>query len=130
MPARAKRWSDPSTATDGLRVLATRYRPRGVRKGEEPWDRWDQRLAPSVALLDAYLGKVRVGRKVTQGAAPIAWDEFARRFARELEAAPALAALAEYRAHLARGEALTLLCYCEDAARCHRTLLVKALGQT
>ena len=37
------RWNDPGV-TGGTRLLVTRYRPRGVRKGGEPWDRWEPPL--------------------------------------------------------------------------------------
>ena len=103
-------------------MLITRYRPRGVRKGAEPWDRWDKRLAPSQELLDAFFGKRREGRKVVAtDLPPLTWEELAARYRTEMEAPESGAALAEYR-ELAAKQPVTFLCYCEDAARCHRTL--------
>ncbi|HBP23593.1 MAG TPA: hypothetical protein DEA08_38170, partial [Planctomycetes bacterium] len=86
MSVTTARWNDPPTEA-GERVLITRYRPRGVPKGQETWQRWDKRLAPSVELLDAYLGRRREGRKVVaRDLEPISWEEFTRRFQSELEA--------------------------------------------
>lgn len=121
MRVHVARWSDPSRPGDGARLLITRYRPRGVRKGAEPWDRWDKRLAPSEALLDAFLGKRRVGRKVVGEAKPIPWATFAARYREEMAGPEAAEALAEAR-RLARADGVTLLCYCEDETRCHRAL--------
>lgn len=121
MSVTTAKWSDPPEAA-GERVLITRYRPRGVPKGQEPWDRWDKRLAPSVALLDAHLGRRREGRKVVaRDLEPIGWEEFTRRFQTELEAEAAQQALAELRA----AEDAVLLCYCADPSRCHRTLVAE-----
>ncbi len=110
-------------ADDGRRVLITRYRPRFVRKGEESWAEWDKRLAPSVALLDAAFGKRREGgRVVARGLPPLPWEEFAARYREEMQAPPATAALAALRDRSVAGETLTLLCYCADEERCHRSL--------
>ena len=117
------RWSDPPQGV-AYRLLVTRYRPRGVRKGAEPWDRWEKRLAPSVELLDAYLGRCREGRKVVAtDLEPIPFEALAARYREEMTTPEATAALAEVRGLLAEGRRVTLLCYCEDAAHCHRTLL-------
>jgi uncharacterized protein YeaO (DUF488 family) len=127
MPIRTRQINDPATSADGTRILITRYRPRAVRRGEESWQEWDKRLAPSAALLDLAFGKVRSGnRVVARGREPLPWTQFAQRFRTEMRAPDAAAALGELRARSARGETLTLLCYCEDEARCHRGL-VRAL---
>ncbi len=125
---RHKRYAEPSAASDGTRILITRYRPRGIRKGDERWHAWDKRLAPSVALLDAAFGKRREGRRiVARDAAPIDWDTFATRYRQEMQAPDAQAALSELAARARAGETITLLCYCEDASRCHRTLALALL---
>jgi uncharacterized protein YeaO (DUF488 family) len=128
VPLHTKRISDPAQSSDGLRVLTTRYRPRGVRKGQETWDRWDKLLAPSVELLDDWFGKVREGRRVLRTEEPrVTWAQFTARFRQELATPEAQAALQGYRDLLARGESVTVLCYCEDVARCHRGLLADEL---
>jgi uncharacterized protein YeaO (DUF488 family) len=54
---KTKRWNEPAEASDGLRLLISRYRPRGVRKGEEPWAEWWRPLAPSRELHADYFGR-------------------------------------------------------------------------
>ena len=103
-------------------MLITRYRPRGVKKSAEPWDRWDKRLAPSERLLDAFLGRRREGRRlVATDLTPLSFEAFAARYREEMRSDDAQEALDEYRA-LAKREPVTFLCYCEDEARCHRSL--------
>jgi uncharacterized protein YeaO (DUF488 family) len=118
MPVRTKRWNDPVEREDGFRVLVCRYRPRGVRKDDEPWEAWMADLGPSRELHAAYWGK---------SGTPIGWPEYRRRYLEEMmqpsgRGAAMLGALA---ARAAAGETLTLLCSsaCTDPERCHRTLL-------
>jgi uncharacterized protein YeaO (DUF488 family) len=119
MPVRTKRWNDPVEAADGFRVLVCRYRPRGVKKDGEPWDAWMEDLGPSRDLHGAYWGK--------QGAPPIAWDEYQRRYSDEIThpSDRGTALLGALVARVAAAETITLLCSsaCDDPARCHRTLL-------
>jgi uncharacterized protein YeaO (DUF488 family) len=118
MPLRTKRWNDPAVPADGFRVLVCRYRPRGVRKDDEPWDAWMEDLGPSRALHAAYWGKT---------GAPIAWTEYRRRYLEEMMQATGRGAamLGALASRLSAGETITLLCSsaCVDADRCHRTLL-------
>ncbi|HAK96639.1 MAG TPA: hypothetical protein DCM87_17010 [Planctomycetes bacterium] len=116
---KTKRWNDPVSPGDGLRVLVTRYRPRGVRKGEEPWDEWRHWLGPSRELHADYFGKR--GRT-------IAWDEYRDRYEKEMQAERPRAAIAELAARHARGETVTLLCFCADETRCHRSLLARLVA--
>ena len=111
---KTKRWNDPIESDDGVRVLVCRYRPRGVRKEDEPWDVWMPDLGPSRELHAAYYGK---------HGPPITWSEYARRYLTELKRGRMLvSALAE---RVRRRDPLTLLCSsaCLDPDRCHRTLL-------
>lgn len=114
MPVRTKRWNDPRLPDDGLRVLITRYRPRGVPRQGEPWDAWSTALSPSKALHAAAYGK--------QGEA-ISFDEYERRFREEMETSKFW--ISGFAERVARGETITLLCSsaCVDEARCHRTLI-------
>lgn len=111
MPVRTKRWSAPASPADGLRVLVARYRPRGVPRGEEPWELWLPDAGPSRELHAAFFGKK---------GAPVGWDEYKRRYLEEMKGRPEV--LARLSA-LSKAGLITLLCYCEDSSRCHRTLL-------
>lgn len=110
---RTKRWNDPPETSDGTRVFVARYRPRYLRKGEEPWEEWRKELAPSRELHAAWYGKS--GRK------SISLSEFTRRYRREMGIQQA--SITELARRLLRCETITLLCYCADASRCHRSLL-------
>lgn len=118
----------PAVPGDGLRVLIARYRPRGVPGSEETWQKWDRRLAPSVALVDAFYGKRRVaGRVVARGLPPLPWPEYAARFNVEMKSEPARQALVEYARRAAAGETITLLCHCADESHCHRSIVARMI---
>lgn len=79
---------------DGTRVLVDRIWPRGVRKDEAAIDLWLKDLAPSTELRRWF------------GHDPARWDEFRRRYHRELQGRPE--ALEQLRA-LARQGRVTLV---------------------
>ena len=113
---KTRRWNDKPHPEEGFKLLITRYRPRALPKAEETWDAWWKELGPSKELFDAVYGKEQP---------PIAWDEYARRYRREMEATTPRGKIAWLAQSVARGEPLTLLCssLCTDEARCHRTVL-------
>lgn len=119
MQVRTKRWNDAPEAEDGYRLLICRYRPRGVPREGEPWDTWCHELAPSKELHAAAYGK--------NGALPIPWDEYERRFLAEMTTRRWW--IQGFADSVRRGEPLTLLCSsaCVDANRCHRTLVKRLL---
>lgn len=105
---RTGRVYDPPNGADGTRVLVMRKWPRGVRK--ERIDHWLRELGPVEPLMRAYLA----GR--------VPWPEYRTRYLQGLERPEAQAALEELR-ELARRGPVTLLCWCADENRCHRSLL-------
>jgi uncharacterized protein YeaO (DUF488 family) len=114
MPVRTKRWNDPNESDDGLRILITRYRPRGLPKSEETWDQWWPNLGPSKELLAAFKGK---------GRDKLPWSSYRAQYLREMRSQGE--AIDELVQRIARGETITLLCAstCLDERRCHRSLL-------
>jgi len=112
----------PASPDDGLRILATRFRGRGLPA--DRYDVWMANLGPSERLL----------KTVQSGG--ITWKQFAKRYRDELHAPAATdAGNATIKNHgqkftlrliawlAARGD-VTLLCHCaEDAKECHRFLL-------
>ena len=115
MAVHTKRWNDPVGPDDGMRVLITRYRPRGVPTEGEPWAAWTTALAPSVALHAAAYGK--------NGEEKIPFAEYEKRFRAEMQGAKFW--IDGFAKNVKRGETLTLLCSsaCIDAAKCHRTIV-------
>jgi len=65
---------EPAAAGDGIRVLITRYYPRGVKK--DRFDRWVKPLSPSRELLSSYR------------AAEKSWEQFRECFLAELRGVP------------------------------------------
>lgn len=114
-------YSEPSTS-DGLRILATRFRGRGM--SPDLYDVWMPSLGPSEELLDDILK----GR--------ITWAAFTKAFRAELfEDGPVDARSRTIKNHgqkftlrlikeLAAQGNVTLMCHCdEDQQRCHRHIL-------
>jgi uncharacterized protein YeaO (DUF488 family) len=104
---------EPASPEDGLRVLITRYYPRGVKK--DRFDSWLRPLSPSGGLLKSY----RTGIK--------SWGEFERLFLVELrsneESAAALLSVAD----LAKNGDVTLLCFEKQGLPCHRYVVQDVL---
>ncbi len=76
MAIQLKRAYEKPAKTDGFRVLIDRLWPRGVRKEDLKLDQWLKELSPSTALRKWY------------GHDPEKWDEFRKRYFRELDAHP------------------------------------------
>lgn len=72
-----KRAYEPASEADGYRVLVDRLWPRGISKARARIDAWEKDIAPSPELREWY------------GHDPEKWDEFQKRYARELRAARA-----------------------------------------
>jgi uncharacterized protein YeaO (DUF488 family) len=107
---------------DGLRILATRFRGRGVKK--RAYDVWMPNLGPSEPLLRGFLD----GR--------IEWKVYTRRYRTEMfQSGGADQPNKVIRNHgqkftlrlikkLAEAQPVTLLCHCAEAEmHCHRHLL-------
>lgn len=107
---------DPKSGDDGLRVLVTRYWPRGVKKEEQ--DRWFKDLGPQAELIKAWK------------AGAIGWDVFRKSYLAEFSSESKKEKLRELKALVkaARGD-VTLLCTCREEDRCHRKLLKELLAR-
>ena len=119
MPVHTYRYGE-ATELPGLRVGVTRHLPRGVKKTDYArrgyFDVWLPTVAPSGDLLRSFLdGKVTFAR-------------FASRYRRELRR-PEAKHTVELLAAVAQRQPVNLGCFCEDPARCHRTLLAQVLAE-
>jgi uncharacterized protein YeaO (DUF488 family) len=121
-------YSSINPRKDGLRILTTRIRGRGLPKSR--YHAWMANLGPSERLLSQF----RLGT--------MSWAEFARRYRRELFDSSVgfdksnkgiknhgqkftLRLIQQ----LGRRGNVTLMCHCdEDQAQCHRHLLAKMLA--
>jgi uncharacterized protein YeaO (DUF488 family) len=94
-----KRAYDPPSRDDGTRILVDRLWPRGVSKEHAAIDQWMKEIAPSTALRKWF------------GHDPARWNEFRRRYAKEVSDRPEL--LEQLRA-LARQGPVTLVYAARD----------------
>jgi len=118
----------PIEPTDGLRILAARFRGRGLPA--DRYDVWMANLGPSERLLKSVL------------AGKTTWREFGQRYREELFAPAGNDAgnvtiknhgqkfTLRLIAKLAAKGNVTLLCHCaEDATQCHRFLLQELIAR-
>jgi uncharacterized protein YeaO (DUF488 family) len=102
MSIELKRAYEQATETDGYRVLVDRIWPRGIAKHDLRIDIWLKDLAPSAGLRKWFRHD------------PAKWDEFKKRYARELEQR---AAALEQLAARARAGRVTLVFGAKDTER-------------
>jgi uncharacterized protein YeaO (DUF488 family) len=96
---------EPRSHDDGVRLLITRFHPRGITN--EYYDAWIRQLAPSAKLLMRYKnGKLE-------------WNEFVRVFMREMLTHSASRQMLRFLKASASRMTVTLLCYEKDG-NCHR----------
>jgi uncharacterized protein YeaO (DUF488 family) len=119
--------SSPMAKTDGLRILATRFRGRGL--SADRYDVWMPALGPSEKLL----------RQVLAG--KLAWPKFLKAYRTELFTDGRVDArnrtiknhgqkfTLRLIKRLAEKQNVTLMCHCaEDAKQCHRYELLKVIS--
>lgn len=119
---RIVRLGAPRAQDEGLRIGTVRRPPRGVPKAafasQDWYDVWYPNLAPSAGLV-----------KEAQGAAtPQAWAAFVKKYRAEM-ATPENAHTLDLLAALSQASAFSVGCYCEDEARCHRSVLRGLLAE-
>jgi uncharacterized protein YeaO (DUF488 family) len=109
-------------AGEGLRIGTVRRPPRGVPKAEfarrNYYDTWLPMLAPSDDLL----------REALAARDEKEWLGFRRKFRAEMNR-PDASRLLDLLAALSHGSDFAIGCYCEDASRCHRSVLRELLAE-
>ena len=110
------RLGSPRLEDEGLRIGTVHRPPRGVPKAEfasQDWyDVWFPNLAPSPETM-----------KLGQGAeTPAQWAAFCKQYKAEM-ASPAAKHDLALLAALSHTTNLSVGCYCEQEARCHRSVL-------
>jgi uncharacterized protein YeaO (DUF488 family) len=108
--------------SEGPRLGTVRRPPRGVRKADYArrnyYDAWLPDLAPSAALV----------RSVQGHPSDASWKRFEKQYRREMSR-PQTQRLLEVLAQLSRNANFSLGCYCENEARCHRSILRQLLAE-
>ena len=122
MAIRVVRLGSPRTAGEGLRLGTVRRPPRGVPRAQfasrDFYDVWLPDLSPSAALVKAAM-KANDER---------GWRAFTRRYRAEMKR-PEADRLLALLAALSRQTDFSVGCYCEDEARCHRSVLRELLAE-
>ncbi len=122
MSVRIVQLGSPRVAGEGLRIGSVRRPPRGVRKEDyarlDYFDVWLPNLAPSDELMKQ--GKAVQDEK--------AWQQFCKQFRAELNQ-PLISRELDLLAALSQQADFSLGCYCENEARCHRSVLRDVLRE-
>lgn len=122
MTIRVVRLGTKRAPGEGLRIGTVRRPPRGVPKSEfasQDWyDVWYPNLSPSA---DA----VHAAQKATTDRE---WAAFVRRYRAEM-AAPENSRTLDLLAMLSHQTNFSVGCYCENEARCHRSILRELLKE-
>jgi uncharacterized protein YeaO (DUF488 family) len=107
---------------EGLRIGTVRRPPRGVPKREyasQNWyDVWLPNLAPTAELMK--LGRAAESEED--------WAAFIRKYRAEM-ADPEKSRILDLLAALSHGTNFSVGCYCENEARCHRSVLRELLAK-
>lgn len=120
MAIKIVRLGRPRERDEGLRLGTVRRPPRGVPKDEyasrDFYDVWLPNLSPSMKLLKE--AKTVKGDK--------AWSSFKKKFRTEMNS-PEASKVLDLLAALSHQTNMSLGCYCENEARCHRSILRELL---
>jgi uncharacterized protein YeaO (DUF488 family) len=113
---RIKRAYEPAASRDGVRVLVDRVWPRGITKEKARIRTWMRELAPSGQLCKFF------------GHNPVKWEEFRRRYRKELGRKEVGAMLDELVSISARGT-LTLIYGAQDTEHNQAVVIKEVLDE-
>lgn len=123
MAIRIVRLGTARAKNEGTRIGTVRRPPRGVPKSEfasQNWyDVWYPNLSPSPETM-----KIGLAAQT-----PVQWRVFTQKFRREM-ATPDNRRTIDLLAVLSRQTNFSVGCYCEDEARCHRSVLRELLAES
>lgn len=122
MTIRVVRLGAPRTPGEGTRLGTVRRPPRGVKKEDfgsrDYFDVWLPELAPSADVVSWALSEPWTDAR---------WRRYVQRYHKEMRE-PRARHLIELLAALSHQASFSVGCYCEDPARCHRSLLRELLA--
>lgn len=122
MTLRIVRLGMPRHPREGTRIGTVRRPPRGVKKeryaADDWYDVWYPELSPNPELVAQAL----------KAETETAWRAFVRAFRKEMNA-PAASRTLDLLAALSHDADFSVGCYCENEARCHRSVLGDLLAE-
>ena len=125
MALRVVRLGEPRFPDEGLRIGTVRRPPRGVPQEEfasrDFYDVWMPLLSPTPEL-------VKQAQAAQAAHDDKGWQTFVRHFRAEMRDGDA-ARLLDMLAALSHQTHLSIGCYCEDEAHCHRSVLRELLKE-
>lgn len=125
MTLRIVRLGEPRSPDEGLRIGTVRRPPRGVPKEEfasrDFYDVWMPLLSPTPEL-------VKQAQAAQAAHDEKGWQTFVRHFRTEMRDGDAARTL-DMLAALSHQTNLSVGCYCEDEAHCHRSVLRELLKE-
>ena len=129
MTIRVVRLGSPRAPGEGVRLGTVRRPPRGVPKArfaaDDWYDVWYPNLSPEPELMKLALS---THARPDSAEAEKDWARFAREFRRAM-AEPDAARTLDVLAALSHGANFSVGCYCENEARCHRSILRALLAE-
>ncbi|MDM0045750.1 DUF488 family protein [Variovorax dokdonensis] len=125
MSVRIVRLGSARASGEGLRIGTVRRPPRGVPKeqfaSQDYYDVWYPNLAPSAETM-------KLGQAAQSDDSEQAWKAFVRAFRREMSLPDASRSL-DLLAALSHHANVSVGCYCDDEAHCHRSVLRELLAE-
>lgn len=122
MAIRIVRLGSPRAPNEGLRVGTVRRPPRGVRKedfaSKDFFDVWFPNLSPSAELV----------KEAQSADNERSWSAFKKKFRAEMSR-PEPGRELDLLAALSHQTNLSIGCYCENEATCHRSVLRELLAE-
>ncbi len=99
--------------SDGVRILITRYYPRGIKKSH--FDLWFRDLSPSPELLSMYKHSI------------CDWGEFKELLIKEITTNQKAIEYIRILKAISKDIDITLLCYEREGKNCHRHIIKKLI---
>ena len=131
MSIRIVQLGSPRAPGEGLRIGTVRRPPRGVPKAEfssrNYYDQWLPELSPLPDTMAMAQESHRLHDAGQAAEAAKLWKQFDKQFRKQLAEAPAERTL-QLLAALSQQTNFSVGCYCDDEARCHRSILRSLLA--
>src|SRR5690606_529961 len=107
---------------EGTRIGTVRRPPRGVRKERYAADNWYDVWLPELAPSEALVAKAHAAASDKE------WAAFMRAYRTEMKA-PSASRTLDLLAALSKEGNVSVGCYCENEAHCHRSVLRELLRE-
>ncbi len=120
MAIRIVRLGSKRFPNEGLRIGTVRRPPRGVSKSKFSSGNWYDVWLPNLSPTSATVKLALTAENDRQ------WAAFVKRYRHEM-ASPENSRVLDLLAALSHGTDFSVGCYCDDEARCHRSLLRRLL---